>query len=44
MALNNEKRVEAQEGKEKESARREGKTKLSFFAKESEVRRAFMAD
>ena len=44
VALSNEKRVEPQEGKEKESAEREGKTKLSFYAKESEVRRAFMAD
>ena len=38
-ALSNEKRVEPQEGKEKELAKREGKTKLSFYAKESEVRR-----
>ena len=44
VALSNEQRVEPQEGKEKESAKREGKTKLSFYAKESEVRRAFMAD
>ena len=44
VALSNEKRDEPQEGKEKESAKREGKTKLSFYAKESEVRRAFMAD
>ena len=44
VALSNEKRVEPQEGKEKESAKREGKTKLSFFARVSEVRRAFMAD
>ena len=44
VALSNEKRVEPQEGKEKESAKREGKTKLSFYAKESEVRRAFMED
>ena len=44
VTLSNEKRVEPQEGKEKESAKREGKTKLSFFAKESEVKRAFMAD
>ena len=44
VAISNEKRDEPQEGKEKESAKREGKTKLSFFAKESEVRRAFMAN
>ena len=44
VALSNEKRDEPQEGKEKESAKREGKTKLSFYAKESEVRRAFMVD
>ena len=44
VALSNEKRVVPQEGKEKESAKRDGKTKFSFYAKESEVRRAFMAD
>ena len=44
VVLSNKKRVEPQEGKEKESAKREGKTKLSFYAKENEVRRAFMAD
>ena len=44
VALSNEKRVEPQEGKEKESAKREGKTNLSFYAKESKVRRAFMAN
>ena len=44
VALSNEKRVEPQEGKEKEPAKREGKTKLSFFEKESEVRRAFKAN
>ena len=44
VALSNEKRVEPQEGKEKESTKRERKTKLSFYAKEIEVRRAFMAD
>ena len=42
VALSNEKRDEPQEGKEKESAKREGKIKLSFYAKESEVRRAFI--
>ena len=42
--ISNEKRVEPQEGKEKESAKREGKTKLNFYAKEMEVRRAFIAD
>ena len=44
VALSNEKRVKPQKGKEKELAKREGKTKLSFYAKESEVRRALMAD
>jgi hypothetical protein len=36
--------VEPREKKEREPAERKGKTKMSFYAKESEVRRAFLAD
>ena len=32
------------EKKERESAKRKGKTKVSFYARESEVKRAFFAD
>jgi hypothetical protein len=32
------------EKKERESAERKGKTKVSFYARESEVKRAFFAD
>jgi len=41
---NKEKRVEPREKKEREPAERKGKTKMSFYANESEVKRAFLAD
>jgi len=41
---NKEKRVELQEKKEREPAERKGKAKMSFYANESEVKRAFLAD
>ena len=41
---NKEKRVESREKKERESVERKEKTKLSFYAKESEVKRAFLAN
>ena len=44
MAESKEKRVEPQEKKEKESAERKGKTKVSIYARKSEVKRAFIAD
>jgi hypothetical protein len=44
VAESKEKRVEPREKKERESAERKGKTKLSFYARESEVKRAFFAD
>jgi hypothetical protein len=39
-----EKRVASWEKKEKEPAERKEKAKMSFYAKESEVKRAFLAD
>ena len=44
MAKSKEKRVEPREKKERESAERKGKTKVSFYARESDVKRAFFAD
>ena len=44
VAESKEKRVEPQEKKEKESAERKGKTKVSIYARKSEVKRAFIAD
>ena len=44
VAESKEKKVEPREKKEKESAERKGKTKVSFYARESEVKRAFFAD
>jgi hypothetical protein len=44
VAESKEKRVESREKKERESAERKGKTKVSFYARESEVKRAFFAD
>ena len=44
VAESKEKRVEPRKKKERESAERKGKTKLSFYARESEVKRAFFAD
>jgi hypothetical protein len=41
---NKEKRVEPWEKKERGLAERKGKPKMSFYAKESEVKRAFLAD
>jgi hypothetical protein len=41
---NKEKSVEPREKKEREPAERKGKEKMSFYAKESEVKRAFLAD
>jgi hypothetical protein len=41
---NKEKRVEPREKKEREPAKRKRKAKMSFYAKESEVKRAFLAD
>jgi len=38
------KRVEPREKKEREPVERKGKAKMSFYAKESEVKRAFLAD
>ena len=40
VAESKEKRVEPRKKKERESAERKGKTKLSFYARESEVKRA----
>jgi hypothetical protein len=44
VAESKEKRVEPREKKEREFAERKGKTKVSFYARESEVKRAFFAD
>ena len=44
VAESKEKKVEPREKKEKESSKKKGKTKLSFYARESEVKRAFFAD
>ena len=44
VAKSNEKIVEPREKKERKSAKRKGKTKVSFYARESEVKRAFFAD
>jgi hypothetical protein len=44
VAESKEKRVEPREKKERESAERKGKTKVSFYARESEVKRAFFED
>ena len=44
VAESKEKRVEPQEKKEKESAERKGKTKVSIYARKSEVKRAFIVD
>lgn len=44
MLENKEKRVEPREKKERELAERKGKAKMSFYANESEVKRAFLAD
>jgi len=41
---NKEKRVELREKKEIALVERKGKTKMTFYAKESEVKRAFLAD
>jgi ribonuclease D len=41
---NKEKRVAPREKKETEPVKRKGKVKMSFYAKESEVKRAFLAD
>jgi ribonuclease D len=41
---NKEKRVEPWEKKEREPGERKGKAKMSFYAKESKVKRAFLAD
>jgi len=41
---NKEKRVEPRQKKEREPTKRKGKAKMSFYAKESEVKRAFLAD
>ncbi|XP_062173559.1 uncharacterized protein LOC133879023 [Alnus glutinosa] len=41
---NKEKRVEPREKKERGLVERKGKAKISFYAKESEVKRAFLAD
>ena len=44
VAESKKKRVESREKKERESAERKGKTKVSFYARESEVKRAFFVD
>ena len=44
MAESKKKRVESREKKERESAERKGKTKVSFYTRESEVKRAFLVD
>jgi hypothetical protein len=44
VAESKEKRVVPREKKERESAKKKGKTKVSFYARESEVKRAFFAD
>jgi hypothetical protein len=44
VAESKEKRVEPREKKEIKSAERKGKTKVSFYARESEVKRAFFID
>ena len=44
MTESKEKRVEPREKKERESAEKKEKTKLSFYARESEVKRAFFVD
>ena len=44
VAESKEKRVEPREKKERESSERKGKAKVSFYARESEVKRAFFAD
>jgi hypothetical protein len=44
VAESKEKRVEPQEKKERESAERKGKTKVCFYARESEVKKAFFAN
>ncbi|XP_040990923.1 uncharacterized protein LOC121238148, partial [Juglans microcarpa x Juglans regia] len=44
VAESKEKRVEPLEKKERESSERKGKAKVSFYARESEVKRAFFAD
>ena len=36
--------MEPREKKERESAERKGKTKVSFYVRESEVKRAFFVD
>jgi hypothetical protein len=41
---NKEKRVEPREKKEREPPEKKGKVKMSFYAKESEVKRAFLLD
>jgi hypothetical protein len=41
---NKEKRVEPREKKEREPTKGKGKAKMSFYAKKSEVKRAFVAD
>jgi hypothetical protein len=41
---NKEKRMEPREKKERELAEGKGKAKMSFYAKESDVKRAFLAD
>jgi hypothetical protein len=43
MRENKEKRVEPWEKKEREPAKRKGKAKMSFYANESEVKKAFLA-
>jgi hypothetical protein len=44
VAESKEKRVEPREKKERGSAERKGKTKVSFYARKSEIKRAFFAD
>jgi hypothetical protein len=44
VAESKKKRVESREKKERESAERKGKTKVSFYTRESEVKRAFLVD
>ena len=44
MVENKEKRVESREKKDREPVERKEKMKLSFYAKESEVKRAFLAN
>jgi hypothetical protein len=44
VAENKEKSVEPREKKEREPAERKGKIKMSFYAKESEVKRAVLAN